>query len=320
MKGFKYHTIMNATFKKDKINGNTEYASVYFNSTIKTVINHDFEYSTDKCFEEILYRIDNWVNEGSGWVVYRTNSEYVNISKYSPLSGSNHIELPDELNHPKKGLINIRNNDDKCFLWCHVRHLNLVDNHSTRIIKEDRRIADTLDCSDINFSVSEKDCSKIEDKNGININVFSYDNKTVYPIYISNKNFSNNMDLLLIFSEDKSHDVYIKDFDRLMFSTTKNKNKKHFCRRCLQCFSSENILIRHKEDCLVINGKQSAKLNKGSINLKHFSRQGPVPFKIYAGFECIFKENKLLKDDFTDEIIHTIKNIKTIFLVDLVIK
>ena len=48
-------------------------------------------------------------------------------------------------------------------------------------------------------------------------------------------------DLLLIFPENTSHYMYIKDFNRLMFSITKNKNKNHFCRRCLQCFSSESI-------------------------------------------------------------------------------
>ena len=111
---------MNATLNKEKINGDTEYASVYFNSITKTVIKLDFEYSIDKSFEEILYRIDNWINEGSGWVVESINSEYVNISKYAPLFGSSFIELTDKLKHPMEGLINIKNNDNKCILWCHV--------------------------------------------------------------------------------------------------------------------------------------------------------------------------------------------------------
>ena len=60
----------------------------------------------------------------------------------------------------------------------------------------------------------------------------------------------------LLIDNDKSHYVYIKDFDRFMFHKTKNKNKKWFCKSCLQCFSSENVLIKHKKDCLSINGKQ----------------------------------------------------------------
>ena len=62
------------------------------------------------------------------------------------------------------------------------------------------------------------------------------------------------MDLSLLIEE--THFVYIKDFDRFMFHNTKNKNKKYFCKSCLQCFSSKNVLTEHKEDCLLINGKQ----------------------------------------------------------------
>ena len=71
------------------------------------------------------------------------------------------------------------------------------------------------------------------------------------------------MDLRLIFDENKSHYVYIKDFNRLMFNKTKNKNKKYFCKYCLQCFSSDKVLTEHKENCLVTNGKQNIKLGKG---------------------------------------------------------
>ena len=88
------------------------------------MINHKFD--LDKSFQQILYRIDNWINEGSGWIVELIESQYINISTYRPLSGSSYIKLPVELKSPKKGLINIKNNDQKCFLWCHVRHINPV--------------------------------------------------------------------------------------------------------------------------------------------------------------------------------------------------
>ena len=65
------------------------------------------------------------------------------------------------------------------------------------------------------------------------------------------------MDLLLLIDDDKSHCVYTKDFDRFMFHKTKNKNKKWFCRSCLQCFSSESVLIKHKEKhrALMVNSQ-----------------------------------------------------------------
>ena len=62
------------------------------------------------------------------------------------------------------------------------------------------------------------------------------------------------MDLLFETDGDKSHYVYIKDFDRFMFDKTKKKNKKWFCRSCLQFFSNKNVLVNHKENILSING------------------------------------------------------------------
>ena len=70
------------------------------------------------------------------------------------------------------------------------------------------------------------------------------------------KNLKIRFDLLLVIDENKSHYVYIKVFDRFMFHKTKNKNKKYFCKSCLQCFSSKNVLTEHKEICLNINGAQ----------------------------------------------------------------
>ena len=77
------------------------------------------------------------------------------------------------------------------------------------------------------------------------------------------------MDLLLLIDENKSHYVYIKDFDRFMFHKTKNKNK-NFCNSCLQCFSSKNVLTEQKKNCLCINGAQSVRLEKGTTKFKNY--------------------------------------------------
>ena len=123
-KGFKYQKKLKV--KKYKPNGEIEFRPVHFNATIKTVINHKF--SLKNAFQEILYRIDNWINEESGWIVEFIESQYINVSTHRPLSGSSYIKLPVELRSSKKGLINIKNNDQKC-LWCHVRHINPVRIH-----------------------------------------------------------------------------------------------------------------------------------------------------------------------------------------------
>ena len=158
--------------------------------------------------------------------------------------------------------------------------------------------------------MQEKDFSKIEVKSNICINVVGYEDEFVFLIYVSDQKFEDSMDLLLLIDDDKSHYVYIKDFDRFMFHKTKNKNKKWFCRSCLQCFSSESVLIKHKEDCLSINGKQSVKLEKGTIEVETYFKQIPVPFKIYANFECNLRGVESYESSYT-------KSIKITFLVVL---
>ena len=69
-------------------------------------------------------------------------------------------------------------------LWCHVRHINLLNKHPERELKNDKKIAEELNYDGIEFPVQEKDFKKIEIKNDICINLFDYENKLVFPIYI----------------------------------------------------------------------------------------------------------------------------------------
>ena len=122
IKGFRYQITMKVLLRKHKKNGDTEFAPVFFNSTAKTIISS--KDMLNRSFEEILYRIDNWINKGSGWVIESIDAEYVNISICSPLSASSYIKLPNKLKNSMKNLINTKSNDNKCFIWCHIRHLN----------------------------------------------------------------------------------------------------------------------------------------------------------------------------------------------------
>ena len=100
----------------------------------KTLINHRF--TLENSFQEILYMIDVWLNNGSGSNVESIECQYINISTYRPLSESFYMDLPVELKSPRKGLINIKNKDEKCFLWCHVRHINPSKEYPERIKKK----------------------------------------------------------------------------------------------------------------------------------------------------------------------------------------
>ena len=131
--------------------------------------------------------------------------------------------------------------------------------------------------------MQEKDFIKVEKKINICINVFGYENGLTFPIYIPDQKSESSMDLFHVIDRHKSHYVYIKD--RFMFHRMKNKNKKYFCKSCLWCFSSENVLTNHNKNCLSINGAQSVRLEKETIKFTNYFKQIPVPFKIYADFE-----------------------------------
>ena len=129
--------------------------------------------------------------------------------------------------------------------------------------------------------------------------MFGYENQLVFPIYVSDQIFKSSIDLLLLIDDDKSYYAYIKDFNTFMFHKTKRENKKWFCKSCLQCFSSENVLIKHKEDCLSINGQQSVNLEEGIIEFKSYLKQLPVPSKIYTDFECNLRDVEIYEGSYT---------------------
>ena len=83
---------------------------------------------------------------------------------------------------------------------------------------------------ELSFLCKETILARLIVQNNISVHVFGYEDKLVFPIYISNKTFDDSMDLLLLYEDDKSHYVYNKDFNTFMFHKTKNKNKKWFCK------------------------------------------------------------------------------------------
>ena len=135
------------------------------------------------------------------------------------------------------------------------------------------------------FPLDVNDYEKIKDRFQMQANVFGYENK-LCPLYISKNSYDQTLNLLLINEQGKSHYVFIKDFNRLMFSRTKDKGKKHHSMSCLQSFTTEEILSNHKKQCLLINGCQALNYQSGTIKFTNHNKQIPILFKIYADTEC----------------------------------
>ena len=83
----------------------------------------------------------------------RLRSDNANLN----LWGS-YIKLPNKLRNSREGLIDIKNNYNKFFLWYHIRYSNSSKTHPEMITKADKRMVNDLDYADVKFPVSEKDC------------------------------------------------------------------------------------------------------------------------------------------------------------------
>ena len=135
--GFKYVLTSKISLKKHINNNEPKDATISLNSLVKMVINQ--RYHLNDSFEEILNLLDIWINEGSGWVIDKIEGLYINVANYEPLLGGSYIPLPKVLNNSMKGLINLKNKDHKCFMWCHVRLVNPTNSHPERINKQDKK-------------------------------------------------------------------------------------------------------------------------------------------------------------------------------------
>ena len=213
MKGFKFIETLEVTFEKDTINSKpgkhvSIYKTAFFNGKTKTIT-----------------KVDDIEPE--------LNMSKQDITLYKPLNGSSYMELPTELRNPKKGLINIKNKDDECFRWCHIRHLNPQEKDPQRIKKEDKKMINELNYDGIDFPLSQKHYNKVEKRNSIRINVFGYEDGQPFPIHISKETFEDQMNLLLITKDEKKHYVNIKDFKA--FKYNQSKHKEGSTSACIVC-------------------------------------------------------------------------------------
>ena len=289
MKGLKFTETFKITFEKQ--NGDELIKKkAYFNAKSQTVTNEiEIAELLQITQQQIVNKIQQWISEGSGWTIQSVDGHFINVFEYKPLKGSSYIPLPKELRNSAKGIINMKNNDDECFRWCHIRHLLPQKKDPQRIKERDKKYVEKLDYSGIEFPVFVKQYNKIEKQNNIRVNVFGYEEGQPYVIHVSKERFDSCLNLLLITEGEVKHYCLIKDFNKFMYNKTKHKERKHFCMYCLQCLSSKEHLEKHKVDCIEINGKQAIEMPEpgSTIEFTNYRKELPAHFVIYADFEAI---------------------------------
>lgn len=170
--------------------------------------------------DKILETIATFQMRGSNWRFKAVVRMDINTFLYKPLKGSSYMPLPKEL-ADKKAIINMKNEDNECFKWCITRALNPVDKHPERVTKELTKQSEKLNWSGITFPMTLNKIDKFERNNtDLSVNVFGYENKSIYPLRISKHEERDHIiDLLLISNETTNHYCVIKKPTRLVENT-----------------------------------------------------------------------------------------------------
>ena len=251
--------------------------------------------------EEEIQKVEN--SEGSGYTFVKVIKLVLHVTKWQPLYGSSYIPLDPYLAN-KKAIINMKNEDDKCFMWCVLRALYPKDKNSERIDKDLKSKQDIINMKGICYPVSLNGIKRFEDLNpNISISVLGYNKEEggVLPLQISKHTGCEYDIVLLLLKEavtgengeikEKTHYTLVKNKSALITSQKNNhKGKRHVCLNCFNSFNILESLNKHKEYCYK---NKCVKTNMPPQNtylrFNKFLHSEKAPFAVYADFESLIK-------------------------------
>ena len=236
----------------------------------------------------VLEAMANFQRDGSNWTFKSIISLEIHTVVYEPLKGNSYIPLPPKLAQ-KKAIINMQNEDNKCFTWSVLRALNPKEENAVRIDKDLKKKEDSLNMTGIVYPVQLNAIDKFERQNPtISINVFGHE-ESVCPLRVSKCEDREVVNLLLISDDEKRHYCLIKNMSRLLSSQTSKRNgAQYYCMRCLNPFHSQESLDKHLEYCSAHEAVK-IEMSGGTLSFKNYNRSMRVPFIVYADFESFIK-------------------------------
>ena len=240
--------------------------------------------------------------EGSGWQFLKVIKLVLHTTRWEPLYGSSYIPLDPYLAN-KKAIINMKNEDDKCFMWSVLRALYPKDKNAERIDNELKSKQDIINMKGICYPVSLRAIDRFETQNpNISISVVGYNKiDLVHPMKISKyTGCEHDITLLLLKEaikkengeiEEKAHYTIVKNISALIASQINNhKGSRHICLNCFNSFNKPETLEKHKNYCYK---NESVKINMPPpgtyLRFNKFHHSEKAPFAIYADFESLIK-------------------------------
>ena len=281
---FRYQTVFSARFDKQNEDGllldETELfinLNINQNLTQSDIDNINITFPLER-------QIQQQEMKDSGWRFDKLYSMTIYFYKTNEMDGSNYIKIPLRSN----SILNIENIDKYCFLWSILAWLHPCNNNHPNRVSNYKQYFNELNIQDFDFTNGFKcsDVHKFNELNNLSVNIFElvfYQDQNQWkhkliPIEISKNNSDKVIDLAIY----KNHYVLIKKLDVFLG----DHNKKYICRRCLSSYTSENMLIKHKEKCGDDNITTIKTSNKTHLHWEKHFHKNPLYFRIYADFEA----------------------------------
>ena len=273
------------------------------------------ETDENEIYDEMVDEIEEEMQKtreavGSGWRFEKVIKLVLHTTRWEPLYGSSYMPLDPYLAN-KKALINMQNEDDKCFMWSVLRVLYPKDNHPERIDKDLKSKQDSINMEGIRYPVSLRAIDRFEHLNpNISISILGYNKEDlVHPIRISKYTGCDHDITLLLLKEavkgengkieEKTHYTLVKNRSALIASQINNhEHKRHFCLNCFNSFNSPETLETHKEYCYKNESVKILMPQQGTfLRFKNFLHSEKAPFTVYADFESLIKPMDICDPD-----------------------
>ena len=250
----------------------------------------------NEAMETVAESMSIFAQAGSGWTLEGNQALILEMTDYRPIGGTSYIELPKNI-YDTKSIVNIKNEDQKCFMWSVLAALHPANYHPERVIHY-QAFQDKLNFTGMEFPVTIDQISKFERLNPeISITVLGIDipdneekdASKVFPLRVPNKQQEHHIVLLYWSRGEVYHYAWVKNLSRLLGHTKKKDHHTYFCERCFQGFTKQELLTKHLEICANIP-VQAVQLVDEEISFKSWAKTEECLFRIYADFECLLQE------------------------------
>ncbi|KAL4091146.1 hypothetical protein QTP88_025883 [Uroleucon formosanum] len=302
----KFNLKLEATYNRPNVENSSENRA-FKTSAVELFRKSDILALVEESFTKLLTEEEAYTSRGSGFTLESIDGLLLGVYKYTPMSGSSYISLPDSIDR-KKGTINPQNNDQQCFKWS-ILAKHVTEQTKCRIGENYRKHEGKYIFDGISFPTPLSDI-KIFEKNNpfVSINIFGIEKRIqppkkfptykIFPLRVVEDEKRDHFDLLLMTENDNTHYIYISNFSRLIRSQkTRHTGSFIFCKRCFTSFdhrprkyqlSGQAALEHHRLICgphKPILPKMPAEGAVLEFNAWQNAQRHPIV--IYADFEAL---------------------------------